>query len=76
MFAPIEEGWNPTVRATRLCQNKEVDICVHSMKDVPTLVVPGTVIPCNLPREDTSDAFISGKADSLSALPGERETVA
>lgn len=52
-------------------QNKDVDICVHSMKDVPTWIVPGTILPCNLPREDTSDAFISNKADSVASLPGE-----
>jgi hydroxymethylbilane synthase len=39
--------------------NKEVDICVHSMKDVPTWLPEGTVLPCNLPREDTNDAFIT-----------------
>eukprot|EP00752_Nemacystus_decipiens_P009011 g8044.t1 len=49
--------------------NKDVDICVHSMKDVPTWIVPGTILPCNLPREDTSDAFISNKADSITSLP-------
>jgi hydroxymethylbilane synthase len=38
----------------------EVDICVHSMKDVPTWLPDGTILPCNLPREDTNDAFISG----------------
>jgi len=38
----------------------EVDICVHSMKDVPTWLPEGTVLPCTLPREDTNDAFISG----------------
>ncbi|CAM9833517.1 unnamed protein product [Pylaiella littoralis] len=48
--------------------NKDVDICVHSMKDVPTWIVPGTILPCNLPREDTSDAFISNKADSIASL--------
>lgn len=48
---------------------KEVDICVHSMKDVPTWIVPGTVLPCNLPREDTRDAFISEKASKLEDLP-------
>lgn len=37
----------------------EVDICVHSMKDVPTWLPEGTVLPCNLPREDTNDAFIT-----------------
>lgn len=35
-----------------------VDIAVHSMKDVPTYLPDGTVLPCNLPREDTRDAFI------------------
>ena len=29
------------------------------MKDVPTWLVPGTVLPCTLPREDTRDVFIS-----------------
>jgi hydroxymethylbilane synthase len=36
----------------------EVDICVHSMKDVPTWIPEGTILPCNLPREETNDAFI------------------
>jgi len=49
--------------------NGDVDICVHSMKDVPTWLVPGTVLPCNLPREDTRDAFISPKANSPQELP-------
>ncbi|CAM9637374.1 unnamed protein product [Discosporangium mesarthrocarpum] len=48
--------------------NGDVDICVHSMKDVPTWIVPGTVLPCNLPREDTRDAFISDKASSIAGL--------
>jgi hydroxymethylbilane synthase len=37
----------------------EVDICVHSMKDVPTWLPDGTVLPCTLPREQTNDAFIT-----------------
>mmetsp|Transcript_7094 Transcript_7094/g.7741 ORF Transcript_7094/g.7741 Transcript_7094/m.7741 type:complete len:373 (-) Transcript_7094:72-1190(-) len=41
----------------------EVDICVHSMKDVPTWLPEGTVLPCNLEREDTNDAFISGSEE-------------
>jgi len=49
----------------------EVDICVHSLKDVPTWLPEGTVLPCTLPREDTNDAFISkdGKYKSISDLP-------
>ena len=46
-----------------------VDIAVHSMKDVPTYLPAGTVLPCNLPREDVRDAFISPIGDSLAALP-------
>merc|ERR1719393_963899 len=49
--------------------NGDVDICVHSMKDVPTWLVPGTILPCNLPREDTRDAFISPKAKTPQELP-------
>jgi porphobilinogen deaminase len=36
--------------------NSDIDIAVHSMKDVPTYLPEGTVLPCNLPREDTRDA--------------------
>jgi len=46
----------------------EVDICVHSMKDVPTWLPEGTVLPCMLEREDTRDVFISPSATSLSGL--------
>eukprot|EP00526_Cylindrotheca_closterium_P018783 CAMPEP_0113639574 /NCGR_PEP_ID=MMETSP0017_2-20120614/20762_1 /TAXON_ID=2856 /ORGANISM="Cylindrotheca closterium" /LENGTH=360 /DNA_ID=CAMNT_0000550797 /DNA_START=41 /DNA_END=1123 /DNA_ORIENTATION=- /assembly_acc=CAM_ASM_000147 len=49
----------------------EVDICVHSMKDVPTWLPDGTVLPCNLPREDTNDAFIykDGSVKTIEELP-------
>lgn len=49
----------------------EVDICVHSMKDVPTWLPDGTILPCNLPREETSDAFIhkDGSVKSIAELP-------
>lgn len=49
----------------------EVDICVHSMKDVPTWLPDGTVLPCTLPREDTNDAFIykDGTVKTIEELP-------
>jgi hydroxymethylbilane synthase len=49
----------------------EVDICVHSMKDVPTWLPEGTVLPCNLPREETNDAFIykDGSVKRVEDLP-------
>ncbi|KAL5207136.1 hypothetical protein ABZP36_031571 [Zizania latifolia] len=46
-----------------------IDIAVHSMKDVPTYLPEGTILPCNLPREDVRDAFICLTANSLSELP-------
>eukprot|EP00798_Chlamydomonas_sp_ICE-L_P027189 gene27189-2432_t len=46
-----------------------VDIAVHSMKDVPTYLPEGTILPCNLPREDVRDVFISPVAKDLSELP-------
>ncbi|KAL6780818.1 PBGD1 [Auxenochlorella protothecoides x Auxenochlorella symbiontica] len=46
-----------------------IDIGVHSMKDVPTYLPEGTVLPCNLPREDPRDVFISARYSSLAELP-------
>jgi len=46
-----------------------IDIAVHSMKDVPTYLPEGTILPCNLPREDVRDAFISTKYKSIRDLP-------
>ena len=46
-----------------------IDIAVHSMKDVPTYLPEGIVLPCNLPREDVRDAFISLKYKSIADLP-------
>jgi hydroxymethylbilane synthase len=46
-----------------------LDIAVHSMKDMPTVICDGLAIDCLLPREDTRDAFISHKADSIDTLP-------
>jgi hydroxymethylbilane synthase len=46
-----------------------IDIAVHSMKDVPTYLPEGTILPCNLPREDVRDAFICLTASSLAELP-------
>jgi hydroxymethylbilane synthase len=46
----------------------EIDLAVHSAKDLTTLLPPGLVLPACLPREDARDAFISRKAVNLSAL--------
>jgi hydroxymethylbilane synthase len=47
----------------------QVDICVHSMKDVPTVIPDGTVLSCYLQREDTRDVFISKKYRFFKDLP-------
>lgn len=47
----------------------DIDIAVHSMKDMPTLQPAGLIIDTILPREDVRDAFISANADSLASLP-------
>lgn len=39
------------------------------MKDVPTWLPDGTVLPCNLEREETNDVFLSKKYRTLSELP-------
>ncbi|KAB5556628.1 hypothetical protein DKX38_007537 [Salix brachista] len=49
--------------------NGDIYIAVHSMKDVPTYIPEMTILPCNLPREDVRDAFISMSAASLADLP-------
>ena len=38
-------------------------------QDVPTYLPAGTILPCNLPREDVRDAFISPGYKSLADLP-------
>lgn len=47
----------------------EIDIAVHSMKDVPTVLQTGHKIGAVLEREDPRDAFISAKYASIEALP-------
>ncbi|SFP88685.1 hydroxymethylbilane synthase [Tranquillimonas alkanivorans] len=47
----------------------EIDIAVHSMKDMPVLQPGGLVLDCYLPRADERDAFISLKGGRLANLP-------
>jgi hydroxymethylbilane synthase len=49
--------------------DKSIDIAVHSMKDMPTVLPDGLLIDCILERVDPRDAFLSFKAGSLAELP-------
>ena len=46
-----------------------LDMAVHSMKDMPTVLPDGLEIKCFLPREDVHDAFICNSATVLADLP-------
>lgn len=46
-----------------------IDLAVHSMKDVPTVLPDFIALPSMLPREDVRDAFLSPKASGIDDLP-------
>lgn len=46
----------------------EIDIAVHSMKDMPVAQPAGLVLDCHLPREDVRDAFVTLDGRALSDL--------
>jgi hydroxymethylbilane synthase len=47
----------------------DIDLAVHSMKDMPVAQPDGLVLECYLPREDVRDAFVSLKYNSINELP-------
>lgn len=49
--------------------NKDTDIAVHSMKDVPVSLPDGLEIAVVCNREDARDAFVSNHYQNLYALP-------
>ncbi|MEM9145407.1 MAG: hydroxymethylbilane synthase [Pseudomonadota bacterium] len=46
-----------------------LDIAVHSMKDMPTVLPEGLEIACLLPREDVRDVFVSPALRAIADLP-------
>ena len=51
----------------------EIDLAVHSAKDVPTFLPDGLWLSSWLPREDPRDVFISFKAKTLQRSAGGRQ---
>lgn len=47
----------------------DIDLAVHSMKDMETVQPEGLEISCILPREDARDAFLSDIAGCVDDLP-------
>ncbi len=47
----------------------EIQVAVHSAKDLPTALPPGIALSGFLPREDVRDAFISRDGATLADLP-------
>ena len=46
----------------------EIDIAVHSMKDMPVLQREGLRLDCYLPRADVRDGFVSHVAQGVADL--------
>lgn len=49
--------------------SREIDIAVHSLKDLPTELAPGLELTATLPRHDPVDVLISKSAKSLREIP-------
>jgi hydroxymethylbilane synthase len=51
-----------------LCDDR-IDLAIHSLKDLPTLLPDDIALACVPEREDPRDAFVSNVARSLEELP-------
>lgn len=58
-----------TKEIERALTEGEIDLAVHSAKDLETDLAPGTVLAAILPREDVRDALIAPGCRSLADLP-------
>lgn len=70
--ASLKELGGRGVFATELrdaLREGEVDIAVHSLKDLPTAPAPGLVLAAHPRREDPRDALVARDGLTLAALP-------
>ncbi len=58
-----------TIEIEESLLNGSIDVAVHSMKDMPTLLPDGLTISTILPREDVRDSFVSPKYKRIGELP-------
>lgn len=58
-----------TKEIQRSLLNGEIDLAVHSLKDLPTEKVDGLTLAAVPARESTRDVLVSTAADSIDALP-------
>jgi hydroxymethylbilane synthase len=58
-----------TKELERALLDGQIDLAVHSLKDLPTAPVEGLLIAAVPPRESTDDVLVSSKADSIERLP-------
>src|SRR5688572_2970991 len=58
-----------TKEIQRALLDGQIDLAVHSLKDLPTAPVVGLALAAVPPRESTADVLVSGKVDRLEALP-------
>ena len=49
--------------------DRRIDLAVHSLKDMETILPPGLAIACVLPRDDPRDALVSRDGGGLDTLP-------
>ncbi len=58
-----------TAELERALREGEIDVAVHSLKDLPTEDAPGVTVGAVSAREDVRDCLVAHSAASLAALP-------
>src|SRR5256886_5508173 len=55
----------------RALLKKRIDLAVHSAKDLPSVLAPGTEIAAVLPRAPVDDVLVATTPSDLNSLPGD-----